>query len=224
MLASFVPEMPTRPVETVVNHFQRDSGPCTIRPRVLASIDSVSNIETVVGYRPGILLHHINKGKIHAAENLRQSSANLLRIECDRTVSIRNTRGKVNNHQSKCLLINSQSLRDKTLKHRESIFDHDLEFLFITETWLYGDPSHGVHISELKPPGYDLVSFPRQCSRGGGIAIVYKNAVNVVTARPRDFQSFEWTEATVISQHGRFKFIVIYRPPPSTANKLFPSF
>ena len=74
--------------------------------------------------------------------------------------------------------MNSRSIRGKTsaVKLRELIHEFDLDFLLITETWLHGDVSDGVHITELTPPAYALVNFPR--TSGGG-AVVLRSCIRI---------------------------------------------
>ena len=121
---------------------------------------------------------------------------------------------------TKCSLVNSRSIREKTMDIREFILEHKLDFLFITETWLSGNSSDGVYISEVKPIGYTFSNFPRTVRRGGGLALLHKDGIRVSSSRPKDYDSFEWIESIAHTNHGRFKFILIYRPPPSVANRL----
>ena len=158
----------------------------------------------------------VSKSRSASDPDFTQTGANfnnLVQLNCDWPVA--NVR-----KPTKCLLVNSRSIRGKTFSLRESISEHKLDFLFITETWLSGNTNDGVFISELKPPGYEFLNFPRTGSKGGGIAVVHKNAARVSTSCPKDFKSFEWIESTGVTKHGRFKFILVYRPPPSAADGL----
>ena len=121
--------------------------------------------------------------------------------------------------ETKCALVNARSVRNKTFKCAELIQDGDLDFLFITETWLRGDTSDGPIAVELTPPGYEFLNFPRIGRNGGGIAVVHKSATCVKSACPKTFTSFEWTENTVETKSGKEIFVTIYRPPPSSANR-----
>lgn len=74
----------------------------------------------------------------------------------------------------KSALLNARSLVNKTFVLKEFITDHDLDFLFITETWMkVGDLSP---FSELVPADYYYYNGPRPAGRGGGLAIIVKES------------------------------------------------
>ncbi|XP_006824506.1 uncharacterized protein LOC102801587 [Saccoglossus kowalevskii] len=75
-------------------------------------------------------------------------------------------------------------------------------------------------VVELTPSGFKCRQFPRLTGAGGGIAIVHKTTAKVNTSCSQTFSSFEWLEITVDSKHGRIRYILMYRPPPSFSNKL----
>ena len=54
------------------------------------------------------------------------------------------------------------------------ILENDLDILSITETWLKSDDSFSV--SNIIPPGFSILSCPRLCKRGGGVAVVIKKS------------------------------------------------
>ena len=93
----------------------------------------------------------------------------------------------------------------------------------MTETWLsaQGDEAKTV---ELAPSGFDVKSFPRQsCSRGGGIATIYKSILgsNITFKANFDFThtSFEVVQASLTLQHNALHFC-LWHPPPNRQNNL----
>ena len=104
-------------------------------------------------------------------------------------------------------LWNSQSVGNKTL----------------TETWMHQDDQ--VVIGQISPPGYAFISVPRKCVnpkyQRGGVGILYKSQINLRQVTNLDLPNFQTFEFTVVSNMSRSLYIVlIYRPPPSTVNRL----
>ncbi|XP_033119259.1 uncharacterized protein LOC117118705 [Anneissia japonica] len=131
-------------------------------------------------------------------------------------------RSKSDRSELKWCLINSRFVRNKSCAISEFVVEHDLDYLFITETWLKGDVSDGPVIAELTPSGFECRNFPRLTGTGGGIAFIHKSSPigKVTTKYPQCFPSFEWLEITVDSNQGRITYILVYRPPPSSVNNL----
>ncbi|MGL4932751.1 MAG: endonuclease/exonuclease/phosphatase family protein, partial [Aeromonas sp.] len=115
-------------------------------------------------------------------------------------------------HSPKMALINAHSLVNKTYILNDFMSAHNLDFLFITETWVKkGDLSP---YSELVPADYCFYDAPRSTGRGGGLAIITRKIF-----KPRccllsyvTYTSFEsqlllldWSEPIVLA--------LIYRPP-----------
>ena len=162
---------------------------------------------------PVIVSSH--NGAAPKPDRRRVSRSCLITCSSTETYSAGDTRTK----PTKCLLINSRSLRDKTFKLNEFISEFDLDYEFITESWLKSDVSDGAHLSELTPPGFDSLNFPRT-SRGGGIAIVHKSTERIQSACHKSFSSFEWQEIRFEANHRSVKVVTVHRPPPSSVNKL----
>ncbi len=69
-------------------------------------------------------------------------------------------------------LVNARSVVNKTFILHDFLLFHNLDILFITETWLTaGDLSP---ISEIVSSDYCYFSSPRTLGRGGGTAVVFK--------------------------------------------------
>ena len=131
----------------------------------------------------------------------------------------------VNIHDNlKLCLFNAQSVckDEKADEIADFIVDNDLDVTVITESWLHLSGDEPI-ISSLTPCGYRLASFPRP-SRGGGIAIIYKDCLSshlsFTTSLPFDIHSFEFVEAVSRLPGQTIILSCIYRPPPNTKNKL----
>ena len=121
-------------------------------------------------------------------------------------------------------LFNAQSAGSAEKRAEISTFIHDysVDLLFLTETWFKscGDEAK---IAELAPSGYAARSFPRP-SRGGGLAVIYKNSLATHLTFKSDFNfnhvSFELVQVSVTLQYTALHFVCLYRPPPNHKNKL----
>ncbi len=74
----------------------------------------------------------------------------------------------------KMALINARSVVNKTFILNDYCSSNNLDFLFVTETWL--DALDLSPLSELCPFNYLFLNSPRTSGRGGGIATVYKKS------------------------------------------------
>ena len=118
-------------------------------------------------------------------------------------------------------LLNTQSARNKIEIIRNSIIEHDIDMLAMTETWLTSAAKDELFIKGLKIGGYDLFSVPRKGNGGyGGVAILYKKNLSVLSKTSCEFSSFEHCEVTVNTGSKQLNVNVVYRPPPSQKNKL----
>ena len=89
----------------------------------------------------------------------------------------------------KFALINARSVANKTFILNDVITSHELDFLFVTETWLsIGDLSP---FTDLCPPQWGFLNSPRISGRGGGLATIFKNVFNCKIIPVKNFTSFE---------------------------------
>ena len=116
-------------------------------------------------------------------------------------------------------LLNTHSVCNKASELNTLITDDDIDLIFITETWLTGGAGDNVVIAELLPNGYNIFHTPRENSRGGGLAVIFKESIIVKCVQSKVFQSFENMIVRVVAGSLTFLFVLIYRPPPSQKNK-----
>lgn len=121
-------------------------------------------------------------------------------------------------------VFNAHSVGPRLRRAEISVFivDQDLDFIFLTETWL--KPAGDEHkVKDMTPPGYVARSFPRS-SWGGGIAVIYKDIfssyVSFNSSFDFDHSSFELFHIKLSLSQRCFHFFCVYRPPPSSTNNL----
>ena len=70
-------------------------------------------------------------------------------------------------------------------------------------------------------PHFTIQHVPRMNCRGGGVCLIAHRGFNVRLNEVQTFQSFEYLDA-LLSNGGSaaLRLVIIYRPPPSTENKL----
>uniref|UniRef100_A0A8C2BTF1 Reverse transcriptase domain-containing protein n=1 Tax=Cyprinus carpio TaxID=7962 RepID=A0A8C2BTF1_CYPCA len=115
----------------------------------------------------------------------------------------------------KMALLNARSLVNKTFLLNDFYLAHNLDFMFIMESWIkVGDLTP---FSDLIPDDCTFFNSPRPSGRGGGIATILKNSLS---ARCRlvpgtAFSSFE-AQFLHLNWNGPGCLVVIYRPPHCT--------
>ncbi len=86
-------------------------------------------------------------------------------------------------------LLNTRSLTPKAVIVNEMITDNNFDVLCLTETWLKTNYYFG--LNESTPPSYCYKHEPRQTGRGGGVATIYSDILNVTQKTGYRFDSFE---------------------------------
>ena len=110
-------------------------------------------------------------------------------------------------------LINCRSVVSKTQEIQLELVNNNLDLCILTETWIKEHDM--VTPTRLCPSGYKSLSISRQNRVGGGIAIVYKNKLNVSIARVQPFKSMELSCFSISAGNRLINLITIYRPPDS---------
>ena len=95
----------------------------------------------------------------------------------------------------------------------ESLAEHNLDLLCITETWLL--PSDVAVISAALPASYSFHHVSRSMdARGGGVGLIYSRALSNVRVVPNqmDVSSFEVMEITFSIHLQNVRMAILYRP------------
>ena len=109
-------------------------------------------------------------------------------------------------------VLNVRSLSNKSFLINSLISSYNLDFMFLTETWLDKNTGNAVLI-ESSPPHYTFESETRQNQRGGGICAIFKD--NILTNRVSFgfFSSFEYVSFKMELKQSSILYITIYKPP-----------
>ncbi|KAI5085474.1 hypothetical protein C0J45_5310, partial [Silurus meridionalis] len=114
-------------------------------------------------------------------------------------------------------LLNIRSLTPKALTINEIITDQEFNIMCLTETWIKSNEY--VALNEASPPGYSYIHQPRLNGRGGGVAAIYNNNLNVTQKTKHKCKTFEvlYTNIKYSVSESRssqlIPLIIIYRPP-----------
>ena len=121
----------------------------------------------------------------------------------------------------RCGLMNCQSITDKKSTYLSNlILSNNYQCMALTETWLNAKEEYNsVVLSSFVPDRYDIFHVPRP-TRGGGVGFVYKDHFNARLDTSFEFSSFECMSVILEAGSFSFRFIVVYRVPPSTQNKI----
>ncbi|KAJ8034276.1 hypothetical protein HOLleu_21042 [Holothuria leucospilota] len=119
---------------------------------------------------------------------------------------------------------NANSMTMKTPLITDMIVEYKFDVLAITESWLRGDDRDNEVLADLSCylPNFSVLHCPRSSSRGGGIGLLIKSGFKVKENEAQRFVSFELMDTTISSGSTFLRIITIYRPPPSSRNKLTP--
>ena len=110
-------------------------------------------------------------------------------------------------------LINCRSVVNKTQDIQLELVLNNLDLCILTETWIKEDDT--TTPSRLCPSGYKALSISIHDRIGGGIAIVYKNDLNISITRGQPFKTMELTCFSINTGNKVINLIAIYRPPDS---------
>ena len=159
---------------------------------------STSHIPTRVTQRPSA--DRVHKGRQHG-RGVYKHVATVDSLTS--TVSSRTLAAITSKQRStiKRVLLNQCSVCNKTPVLQDSVTDHNIDLMVLTETWLKGDDRDNVILAELQSSGYTIKHKARQ-GRGGGVAIMHPNTLSVTRAEhsvssPPQYASFEELQCLV---------------------------
>ncbi len=117
--------------------------------------------------------------------------------------------------------MNVRSIRNKTLYLNDYILTHNYDIFAVSETWLSDSEPDNLCIKDLLPAGYQIKRVDRSNGqRGGGVAIIHKQSLNISLDKLIQYVQFECMSCTVHQKHNSITFYVFYRPPPNQVNGL----
>ena len=113
-------------------------------------------------------------------------------------------------------LVNSRSIKNKVADLRHYIIDNRVDILVITETWL--SSKDDVLINRLTPEGYKFKQQTREGRKGGGVAIISRESIEIAVKHQEITESMEYIDAYVTYENRSFELICIYRPGTNPRN------
>ena len=118
-------------------------------------------------------------------------------------------------------VINCCSIKNKLTYVLDHLNEHKSDIVAITESWLSSDEGKNRTVSqECADYDYKLFHIPRPNRKGGGVALLIKNGLNVIKQVHSIRQSFEHVELLITAFSIHLRIVVIYRPPQSKHNSL----
>ena len=91
----------------------------------------------------------------------------------------------------------------------------------ISKSWLDCKATNDTTINSLLLSGYSIIHVDRNSNqRGGGVALIFKEHLHLKLSETIPFKQFEFMKCTMTHSNKNIDIFVIYRPPPSTCNKL----
>ena len=117
-------------------------------------------------------------------------------------------------------VVNCCSLKNKLTYVLDHVNEHKSDIVAISESWLSSDDSiNRVVFKECLEYGYKLFHTPRLHRRGGGVALLIKDGINVIQQDHHPQRSFEYMELLITTVSIHVRVVEIYRPPISKVNK-----
>jgi hypothetical protein len=121
----------------------------------------------------------------------------------------------------KCALANVRSMVNKVHIIANFIVEKDIQIMFITESWLQDNDADNQILHNACPPSFKYLSVPRPSKKGGGLAILFKDSLQLTLLRSVcvSLSTFEHVLFTVSSFSKNILFCLIYRPPSTSVSR-----
>lgn len=112
---------------------------------------------------------------------------------------------------------------NKPVLINELISDKSIDILALTETWLSPDTLPSV-LNSLTPKGYFILHQPRVQGRGGGIALIYRQSLNISKVDIPSFPSFEAFCLNLSLANFSCTILTVYRSPSHSKSTFLTEF
>ena len=119
-------------------------------------------------------------------------------------------------------MANCQSIRNKDLVVHEHLVSNNIDFGMLTETWLSENSDDIVWCvtSPLQKCGFRILTSNWKSRRGGSLAIVYREGLEVDLVQEGELPSFQFAIWRIESGNQGVFAVSIYRPPYTTTNQI----
>lgn len=150
----------------------------------------------------------ITNRSIIKRNNISRNISNLCHVSCQ------NEFGTLPVVKLRMGLLNVRSLGKKSFLVNDIISSNNLDFMFLTETWL-DTGNCSTTLIETAPPNYLFLNSVREGRKGGGIAALFNSEFVCSQMTFGNFESFEYL-AFLIKTKPNVLMTIIYRPPKAS--------
>ena len=142
---------------------------------------------------------NLSRRGVRARRKFHESKFKQTKINKQNLISISKTNTK-STFELKFGAVYAMSLNNKSLSKLETVLDHKLDILLITETWI-NDEKADV-LGDLNSNGYTFKKFPQEDRRGGGIGLLSSDYLQINNLSHYNSTSFQYITCTIgSSQH-----------------------
>ena len=119
-------------------------------------------------------------------------------------------------------MANCHSIKNKDLVIHEHLVSNNIDFGIFTETWLSENSDDIVWCvtSPLQNLGFRLLTSNWKSRRGGSLAIIYREGLEVDLVQEGEQPSFQFAIWRIESGNQCVFAVSIYRPPNTTINQI----
>ena len=154
-----------------------------------------------------ILVNQVQQRSIQVVINHSPQFIDWDHLLCIQQVKLPKAKVTVNH----CALINCQLINKKSADLVLEIYHNDLDFCSLTEMWIKLDDS--TTPITLCPPGYKILSVPRDDRVGGWVALVHREEIPVTHNAMYNYESLECSHFKVSLNSFNLNLAVIYLLP-----------
>ncbi len=121
-------------------------------------------------------------------------------------------------------LCNIRSLKKNHTTSTDFVDSHKIGILSLTETWLTNSETQSL-LSEVTPPGFDLLHNPRVGRTGGGVGLLVHKSFDPYRLSTPNFNTFECIVVqTKMANSSYLNFATVYRPPATSMPRFLEQF
>ena len=119
-----------------------------------------------------------------------------------------------------CGLVNCRSVKSNPEAIQDLIAENELSCLALTETWLSPiEDNNKTALANLLPDNFSILHVPRK-TRGGGVGFIHSDKYSPKLDLSLKYSSFECQTVLLDAVSFTYRFIILYRVPPSAKNKI----
>lgn len=120
----------------------------------------------------------------------------------------------------KFALWNARSINNKIASLTDMVIKRHLDVVAISETWLHGDSRDDIITNQIKQSlrGYEIAHIPRKSSKGGGVALLFKDNFKSNLYEHVSLKSMECMDIHLSYGCSSIRIVIVYRSPKSSVS------